>query len=71
MISQGVDVKGKILLAIVNEPPSNDDHFFQGKALTYYGRWTYKFEEGGAQGRGGRDGHSPHRSRQLRLGSSA
>jgi Zn-dependent M28 family amino/carboxypeptidase len=41
----GVDVKGKILLVIVNQPPSNDDHFFNGKALTYYGRWTYKYEE--------------------------
>jgi Zn-dependent M28 family amino/carboxypeptidase len=41
----GVDVKGKILVIIVNQPPSNDDHFFNGKALTYYGRWTYKFEE--------------------------
>src|ERR1700722_20882025 len=35
----GVDVKGKILLAIVNEPPSNQENFFKGKALTYYGLW--------------------------------
>jgi Zn-dependent M28 family amino/carboxypeptidase len=41
----GVDVKGKVLLVIVNEPPSNDEKFFKGKALTYYGRWTYKYEE--------------------------
>ncbi|MBX6361661.1 MAG: M28 family peptidase [Acidobacterium ailaaui] len=41
----GVDVKGKVLLVIVNEPPSNEDSFFKGKALTYYGRWTYKYEE--------------------------
>jgi Zn-dependent M28 family amino/carboxypeptidase len=47
---QGVDVKGKILLAIVNQPPSNDEHFFQGKTLTYYGRWTYKFEEAARRG---------------------
>jgi Zn-dependent M28 family amino/carboxypeptidase len=46
----GVDVKGKILLVIVNEPPSNDDHFFKGNALTYYGRWTYKYEEGARKG---------------------
>ncbi len=46
----GVDVKGKILLVIVNQPPSNDDHFFNGKALTYYGRWTYKFEEAARRG---------------------
>jgi Zn-dependent M28 family amino/carboxypeptidase len=42
---QGVDVKGKILLVIVNEPPSTDQNFFQGQALTYYGRWVYKFEQ--------------------------
>ncbi|MGC2402452.1 MAG: M28 family peptidase [Acidobacteriaceae bacterium] len=47
---QGIDVKGKILLAIVNEPPSNDEHFFQGRTLTYYGRWTYKFEEAARKG---------------------
>lgn len=41
----GVDVKGKVLLVIVNEPPSDDPSFFKGKALTYYGRWTYKYEE--------------------------
>src|SRR5262249_30717384 len=41
----GVDVKGKIALLIVNEPPSADEKFFKGKALTYYGRWTYKYEE--------------------------
>jgi Zn-dependent M28 family amino/carboxypeptidase len=41
----GVDMHGKIALVIVNEPPSNDDAFFKGKALTYYGRWTYKYEQ--------------------------
>ncbi len=46
----GVDVKGKILLVIVNQPPSNDGHFFNGKALTYYGRWTYKYEEAARRG---------------------
>ena len=45
-----LDVKGKILLVIVNEPPSDDKNFFQGKALTYYGRWTYKFEEAARRG---------------------
>ena len=39
----GTDVKGKVLLMLVNEPPSDDQSFFQGKALTYYGRWTYKY----------------------------
>src|ERR1700744_6229211 len=33
----GVDVKGKVLLVIVNEPPSTDDAFFKGKTMTYYG----------------------------------
>ena len=42
---KGVDVKGKVLLVIVNEPPSDDEKFFKAKALTYYGRWTYKYEE--------------------------
>jgi Zn-dependent M28 family amino/carboxypeptidase len=46
----GVDVKGKIALVIVNEPPSDDEKFFKGKALTYYGRWTYKYEEASRQG---------------------
>jgi Zn-dependent M28 family amino/carboxypeptidase len=46
----GVDVKGKIALVIVNEPPSDDPKFFDGKALTYYGRWTYKYEEAARQG---------------------
>ena len=39
------DVKGKVLLMLVNDPPSDDPQFFGGKALTYYGRWTYKLEE--------------------------
>jgi Zn-dependent M28 family amino/carboxypeptidase len=46
----GIDVKGKVILVIVNEPPSNDETFFKGKALTYYGRWTYKYEEAARRG---------------------
>src|SRR5258708_15302373 len=42
---KGVDLKGKVALLFVNEPVSNDPKFFKGKALTNYGRWTYKFEE--------------------------
>ncbi|HUA21681.1 MAG TPA: M28 family peptidase [Bryobacteraceae bacterium] len=42
---KGVDVKGKVLVLFTNEPPSDDPKFFGGKALTYYGRWTYKYEE--------------------------
>ena len=45
-----IDVKGKVVLVIVNEPPSNDEKFFKGKALTYYGRWTYKYEEAARRG---------------------
>jgi Zn-dependent M28 family amino/carboxypeptidase len=45
-----IDIKGKIALVIVNEPPSNDEKFFKGKALTYYGRWTYKYEEAARRG---------------------
>jgi len=47
---KGVDVKGKVLLMLVNEPPSDDPKFFAGKALTYYGRWTYKYEEAARRG---------------------
>src|SRR5258705_9725401 len=42
---KGTDLKGKVALLFVNEPESNDEKFFKGKALTYYGRWTYKYEE--------------------------
>jgi len=48
-----VDVKGKVLLMLVNDPPSDDPKFFGGKALTYYGRWTYKFEEAARKGAAG------------------
>lgn len=46
----GVDVKGKVVVCIVGDPPSNDPKFFGGKALTYYGRWTYKFEQAARMG---------------------
>jgi len=42
---KGVDLKGKVALLFVNEPTSDAPNFFKGKALTYYGRWTYKYEE--------------------------
>jgi Zn-dependent M28 family amino/carboxypeptidase len=45
-----IDVKGKVVLIIVGDPPSDDPKFFAGKALTYYGRWTYKFEEAARRG---------------------
>jgi Zn-dependent M28 family amino/carboxypeptidase len=55
---KGVDVKGKTLLMLVNDPPvpdpanSNelDEKTFGGKAMTYYGRWTYKYEIGAQRG---------------------
>jgi len=47
---KGVDVKGKVLLMLVNEPLSDDPKFFNGKALTYYGRWMYKYEEAARKG---------------------
>jgi Zn-dependent M28 family amino/carboxypeptidase len=45
-----VDLRGKVALVFVNEPNSEDPDFFKGKALTYYGRWTYKFEETARRG---------------------
>jgi Zn-dependent M28 family amino/carboxypeptidase len=47
---KGQDVHGKVLLMLVNEPSSDDPKFFKGKALTYYGRWTYKYEEAARKG---------------------
>jgi Zn-dependent M28 family amino/carboxypeptidase len=47
---KGTNVKGKVLLMLVNEPPSDDPNFFKGRALTYYGRWTYKYEEAARRG---------------------
>ena len=46
---KGTDVKGKVLLMFVNEP-SADPNLFKGPALTYYGRWTYKYEEAARKG---------------------
>ena len=56
-----VDVKGKTIIVLVNDPqiasgadPSQlDPSMFNGKAMTYYGRWTYKFEEGARRGAAG------------------
>lgn len=47
---KGLDVRGKVLVYFTNEPPSDDPNFFGGPALTYYGRWTYKFEEATRRG---------------------
>lgn len=47
-----LDVKGKIVLVLVNDPGfgGTDSTFFKGNTMTYYGRWTYKFEEAARQG---------------------
>src|SRR6478752_3390646 len=47
-----VDVRGKILLVLVNDPPASPSEpaLFGGSAMTYYGRWTYKFEEAERRG---------------------
>jgi Zn-dependent M28 family amino/carboxypeptidase len=55
---KGLDVKGKTLVVLINDPqipdpkdPSRlDDTMFKGKAMTYYGRWTYKYETAAARG---------------------
>lgn len=46
------DYRGKILVMLVNDPPatSKEPNLFGGKALTYYGRWTYKYEEAARRG---------------------
>ena len=51
----GVDVKGKWVMIMVNDPPAPADEptLFGGPALTYYGRWTYKYEEAARQGAAG------------------
>lgn len=45
-----LDVRGKVLLMLVNDPGLQDSTVFNGRALTYYGRWTYKLEEAARRG---------------------
>lgn len=49
---EGLDVKGKVVMVMVNDPGFwvGDTTLFKGKTMTYYGRWTYKFEEAARQG---------------------
>ncbi|HEU4402050.1 MAG TPA: M28 family peptidase [Candidatus Polarisedimenticolia bacterium] len=47
---KAADVRGKVLVMLVNDPPSEDPALFGGKALTYYGRWTYKYESAARAG---------------------
>ena len=48
----GLDVKGKTVIVLINDPGlyTGDTTFFKGREMTYYGRWTYKFEEAARQG---------------------
>ncbi|MDE2195571.1 MAG: M28 family peptidase [Gammaproteobacteria bacterium] len=46
----GVDVRGKTIVVLVNDPGYADPKLFNGKDMTYYGRWTYKYEEAARQG---------------------
>ncbi|MCF6300670.1 MAG: M28 family metallopeptidase [Proteobacteria bacterium] len=48
----GIDVKGKTVVMLVNDPgyATQDNQLFNGNAMTYYGRWDYKFDEAGRQG---------------------
>jgi Zn-dependent M28 family amino/carboxypeptidase len=48
-----LDVKNKIVVALVNDPGLRDSTIFRGRILTYYGRWTYKIEEAQRQGAAG------------------
>src|SRR2546428_4297588 len=50
---KGADLRGKVLLMLVNDPGLVDSTVFLGKVLTYYGRWTYKLEEAARQGAAG------------------
>jgi len=58
---KGMDVRGKVLIMLVNDPPvpdpknhaKLDEKMFKGRAMTYYGRWTYKFEIAAAKGAAG------------------
>ncbi len=49
---EGIDMKGKTAVVLVNDPgfESEDSTFFKGGTMTYYGRWTYKYEEAARQG---------------------
>lgn len=52
---EGLDVEGKTVVVLINDPgfASGDSTFFKGETMTYYGRWTYKYEEAARQGAAG------------------
>ena len=73
---KGVDVKGKTVVMLVNDPavpdpgrtPSRlDDALFKGKAMTYYGRWTYKYEIASQKGAAAGDHRPRDGPRRLSL----
>lgn len=47
---KGLDVKGKTVIVMINDPGFADSSLFKGRNMSYYGRWTYKFEEASRQG---------------------
>jgi Zn-dependent M28 family amino/carboxypeptidase len=49
---EGIDVKGKTVIVLINDPGFETENidFFKGNSMTYYGRWTYKYEEAARQG---------------------
>lgn len=49
----GIDVRGKTVVVLVNDPGFYNKNLFKGDTMTYYGRWTYKFEEAARQGAAG------------------
>lgn len=50
---KGLDVKGKVIVVLVNDPPVETENIFGGKAMTYYGRWSYKYEKAAELGAAG------------------
>jgi Zn-dependent M28 family amino/carboxypeptidase len=50
---RSADVKGKVIVVLVNDPPLDDPKMFGGKAMTYYGRWSYKYEKAAELGAAG------------------
>ena len=69
----GLDVKGKTVVVLINDPGNagNDTTMFKGNAMTYYGRWSYKYEEAARHGGHGPAHHPRHQARLLPLDGGA
>ena len=67
----GLDMRGKIAVVLVNDPgfATQDPKLFTGNAMTYYGRWTYKYEEAVAPGRRGPVRRPRNQARRIPVGS--